>query len=421
MKQFVIRNLDRYRRQSKNPAGPAELKSLYIPKSGGAAIVEVPLADDSYTPVAVLLGKLRIPVSCSPELDETTYHVALPPAPDLPGCVSVEYRNADKIDFQVPDAMRKQCPGSLRDLVDMARRLESENKLPKALACVNTILAIDPDNFEGNFRKGRILEKQNLNEAARVYSLRAFEVRPRHYRPATTLGRIAMKEKRFDLAIHYYRLVSDRCDTYVEACTSIAKALSNLDRTFEAIEYYEKAVAHCPDKLSYRRDAARLMAKTGLLDEAIEIYEKLSVIEGTNITRELNDAYRSRMLSKDTPPAIRYRGAFSAERDICICCGPDENIIAFAQATAERISQQTGCSVDIMHSGLNVVPAPVSVSRKQYECCLILPPALLDPNFRAPSAILKFSYLDDNQMESIDESASYQRYETWVNGIVNLY
>lgn len=419
MKQFVIRNFDRYRRQSKNPAGPAELKFLSIPKAGEAAIVEVPLADDSYTPVAVLLGKLRIPVSCSPDLDETTYHVALPPAPNLPGSVSVEYRSAGTTDFQVPDAMRKQCPASLRDLVDMARRLESEKKLPKALACVNTILAIDPDNFEGNFRKGRILEKQNLNEAAKVYSLRAFKVRPGHYRPATTLGRIAMKEKRFDLAMHYYRLVSDRCDTYVEACTSIAKALSNLDRTFEAIEYCEKAVAHCPDKWSYHRDAARLMAKTGLLDEAIAIYEKLSVIEGTNITRELNDACRSRVLSKNTP-AIRYRGAFSAERDICICCGPDDGMIAFAQATAEKISKHTGCCVDIMHSGLSVVPAPVSVSRKQYECCLILPQALLDPNFRAPSSILKFSYLDDNQLESIDESVAYQRYETWVNEVVGL-
>ena len=391
-----------------------------MPKDDETAIIELPLSASGDVPVAVLLDDLRLPVSCSSDLADTTYHVALPPIGDFPQHLTVEYGNGETDALQIPNEIRDQRPASLKDLVDLARRMESQKKLSKALACVNTILAIDPDDFDGNFRKGRILEKQKQEDLAKVHSLRALEVRPGHYRAATTLGRIAMKEKRFDLAVYYYSLVSERHDTYTEACTSIAKALGNLDRTFEAIGFCEKAIAHCPDKWSYRRDAARLMVKTGLLEEAIVIYEDLSKIEAANVTRELKDAYRLRILSKGPTPAMRYRGAFGAERDICICCGPEEDVINFATTMANKIADRTGCRVDVLHSRCGADAEAVSVSRKQYECCMILPEALLDPDFRAPTSMLKFSYLDNNRLESIDDGIAQERYEAWVNGIMGL-
>ena len=419
MKQGLIGNLGRYLNRKEDPRAqisPTAFDDQFSLELDESAIVQLTTTDEKYRPTAVRFGSIEVPIDHLPDALQDIYHFALPPVEHVSDEVVVCH-GAGKAAVQISEVLIERCPASMDELIAIARRFEIEKKYSHALACANTILAIDPANFDGNFRKGRILEKNGLQRDAKVFSLRAFDERPGHFRPATTLGRIAMKERQFDLALYYYGFVSERQDTYVEACTMTAKALSHLDRTFEAIEYLERAIAHSPKQWKIRRDAAHLMAKAGLLDEAIEMYEGLVVNDGADVARDLNAAHRRKIRSTGATPAIRYRGAFGANREICICCGQDSEMIEFVQTMAEKIGAWTDCSVDVRHGSSADEQNSGSVTTKDYECCLILPEALLNRDFEIPTSVLRFSYLNDNSLEDARSDTARCKYENWIRQI----
>ena len=167
------------------------------------------------------------------------------------GCcswISFDRAQAFVSDMAFADHWIKANPRSAEAWHFKGARLLIENRLPEALACVQTALDVNPEFLEA-----------------------------RH-----TLGRIFARSGQMDLAaVEFQKVVAAKPDHF-EALSNLGFALSRLGRVEEAVAQYNEAIRNAPRNVRLRINLAYALLKLGRNEEAADQFRAALMLDPRN-------------------------------------------------------------------------------------------------------------------------------------------
>lgn len=95
------------------------------------------------------------------------------------------------------------------------------------------------------------------------------------YQEYMNLGDAYMELKKYDKAVTYYELASERKELYWTACYKLAQVYLKQGNFSSSLANYQKLIKRDPDNSQLKESIAYIYGQTGDFSSAIQVYEEL--------------------------------------------------------------------------------------------------------------------------------------------------
>ena len=166
--------------------------------------------------------------------------------------------------------MGQQTPLHSDPALDRALQQAQRGDVMGAMASVQLVLRVQPDNTDAMQVLGMLLTKSGRAADAVRHLERAVAVDPNFTTYRNNLGNALMEVRRREDAVTQFRAAIALDQRYWRAWQGLVSALQQLDRPEEALETCMRALAIRPDWPAMTTDVAGCLERLGRVDDAID-------------------------------------------------------------------------------------------------------------------------------------------------------
>ncbi len=157
---------------------------------------------------------------------------------------------------------------------DLAYLFRNKGQVDRALALLQTALAIYPNYAEAHNNLGNIFdEKGQANEAMAEYQ-KALELNPNYAQAHYNLGRNLEQKGQLDEAMNQFQMALAIDPYYASAHHNLGNILAQKGQLDEASEQFQAALAFNPNEAATHYNLGRILQQKGQLAEALGEYQK---------------------------------------------------------------------------------------------------------------------------------------------------
>ena len=152
----------------------------------------------------------------------------------------------------------------IKEIFDLASKYHQKNNFKKAENLYESILEVDPNHLESNFRLGSLFAQINNLKKAKSYLVKAIEIEPLHSKAYNNLGIVFIRLREFKKAKTCYEKAIEIEPNHEEAHSNLGLVLYELGEIKKSIISYEKAIEINPNHLNAIKNISILFKQVQL-------------------------------------------------------------------------------------------------------------------------------------------------------------
>ena len=206
----------------------------------------------------------------------------------------------------------------IKEILDLALKSHTENKLENAKKNYKKILEIDPEHFETNYLLGTLyLQDKKFNEA-KINFNKAIKIKSNHAGLCNNYGATLIELGEYDEAINYFQKAIQIQPDYSHAYNNLGSVLKELEHHEKAINYFQRAIQIQPDLIDARLNLGITFKELGNFKKATEYFQHVIKIQPSNVKAHQNliESYERANKEKDLEEAISNAKNFVKEKNI---------------------------------------------------------------------------------------------------------
>ena len=152
----------------------------------------------------------------------------------------------------------------IKEIFDLASKYHQKNNFKKAENLYESILEVDPNHLESNFRLGSLSAQINNLKKATSYLVKAIEIEPLHSKAYNNLGIVFIRLREFKKAKICYEKAIEIEPNQEEAYSNLGLVLNELGENKKSIISYVKAIEINPNHLNAIKNISILFKQVQL-------------------------------------------------------------------------------------------------------------------------------------------------------------
>ena len=152
----------------------------------------------------------------------------------------------------------------IKEIFDLASKHHQKNNFKKAENLYESILEVEPNHLESNFRLGSLSAQINNLKKAKSYLVKAIEIEPLHSKAYNNLGIVFIRLREFKKAKICYEKAIEIEPNHEEAHSNLGLVLYELGENKKSIISYVKAIEINPNHLNAIKNISILFKQVQL-------------------------------------------------------------------------------------------------------------------------------------------------------------
>ena len=163
---------------------------------------------------------------------------------------------------------------SFSEKIKLAQDYYLGGKFSEAIACLRSILAIEPDNFEAEHLLGNIYQQQGDLDRATITYEKLITLQPHNPHILGNLGVLYIQQEQPEKAIVTLNKAIELAPDYADAYNNLGQISGKLGDFSQAKSYFQQALKIRPDNATFHYDLGNACHDRGDLSQAISAYQE---------------------------------------------------------------------------------------------------------------------------------------------------